>query len=173
MVTSSEILLPRDLPAGCGLSPQNCWGRNVYTIGLVRLWSPTLQLILTLAFARVASMRAGFSPIAVRLSLCVSFPSKTRGSQNIRVCRSWFVEAIGLRQRIRQPRGHRSDRHPLGQHCRSTPIIESSARVRGAGRTLTRDFTVCLTEDQLLNTGTEHQRRTPCPHPAAVRKFAA
>src|SRR4030081_605503 len=28
MVTSSKILLPGDRPAGCGSSPQNCWGEE-------------------------------------------------------------------------------------------------------------------------------------------------
>src|ERR1700686_263552 len=100
MVTSSEILLPGDFPAGSVRVLRIARERNVYTIGLVRLWSPTLQPTLSPVFARAANMRAGLSPIAVRLSLCVSFRSRIRGLQNIRVCRSWFVEAIGLRQRI-------------------------------------------------------------------------
>src|ERR1700675_3857368 len=102
MVTSSEILLPGDSPAGSVRVE-----RNLYTIGLVRLWSPTLQPTLTPVFARAASMHAGLSPIAVRLSLCVSFRSRIRGSQNIRVCRYWFAAATGLRRRIHRPRANR------------------------------------------------------------------
>jgi len=54
-------------------------------------------------------MRAGLNPIAVRFSLCVSFRSRIRGLQNIRVCRYWFVAVIGLRQRIRRIKARSCD----------------------------------------------------------------